>query len=121
MNLRNLRKKIPVSISELNYKDHDLFIAFMTFTVTYTAVKEYYASAAAFTLVYVFRYFHRKNQTPWHYAFAIAGFTAMAIQSWIFWPIILGSAVFILNKVLHTKREVFWFEMFAGIPYLLLI
>ena len=113
--------RIPVSISELNYRDHDLFIALMVFVITFTLAKGYYWSSLCFAGVYVFRFFHMTKQRYFHYGFAALAFATIAFQSWIWWPRVVGSAAFMLNKVLHTKKEVFWFEMFAGIPYLFLI
>ena len=113
--------KIPVSISELNYRDHDLFIALMVFVITFTLAKGYYVSSLFFAGVYVFRFFHMTRQRYFHYAFAMLAFGAVAYQAWIFWPIVLGSLLFLINKVKKTTKEVFWFEMGAGIPYLLLI
>ena len=93
----------------------------MGFTVGYLLFQWYFLAAVMFAGVYVFRYFHQTRQKYFHYAFAIAGFIAIAWISEIYWPIILGSAAFMLNKVLNTNKEVFWFEMAAGIPYIFLI
>ena len=83
--------------------------------------KEFYVSALCLMGVYAFRFFHIKGQRIFHYGFALTAFLALGYFSGIWWPLVLGSAAFMLNKVLHTNKEVFWFEMFAGIPYLFLI
>ena len=116
-----MRLNLPVSISELNYKKHNLFKFVMFFVVTFLIGKTYYISAALFAGVYVFRYFHMARQKYFHYGFAILGFASLAYLSGIYWPLVLGSASFMLNKVLHTEKEVFWFEMTGGLPYLFLI
>ena len=112
-------EKLPVSVSELNYQNHNLFKYIMAFTVGYLLFQWYFLAAACFAGVYVFRYFHMTRQKYFHYAFAIAGFAAIAWISGIYWPMGLGAAGFVLG--LQSKRQVFLFEMGAGIPYLFLI
>ena len=93
----------------------------MGITILYLLLKFYFLAALLFFGVYVFRYFHRPGQKYFHYAFAAAGFAAIAWISEVYWPIGLGSLLFALNKVKKTNKEVFWIEMGAGIPYLLII
>lgn len=89
--------------------------------IIYLILNFYFLAALLFFGVYVFRFFHQTRQKYFHYAFAIAGFVAVAWISEVYWPIGLGSLLFVLNKVKKTNKEVFWFEMGAGIPYLLII
>ena len=119
--IEHLKDKIPVSVSELNYRDHKLFIGVMFGIIGFLLGKEFYISALALGGVYAFRWFHFKNQRIFHYSFAIIAFAALGWTSGIYWPLILGSGLFLLNKVKKTNKHVFWFEMGAGIPYLFLI
>ena len=93
----------------------------MGFTIGYLLFQWYFISALLFFGVYVFRYFHRDGQKVFHYGFAGAGFSSIAFISGIYWPILLGLVVYIINKRKKTNKEVFWFEMAAGIPYLFII
>ena len=119
--LKKIWDKIPVSISELNYRDHSLFVAIMTGVIVFLGLQEYYVSAGCLSLVYVFRYFHRKKERTYHYIAASLGFAGLAFQSGIFFPIVLGICAYLINEIFKTKKQVFWFEMAAGIPYLFLI
>ena len=119
--MKKFKDRIPVSISELNYKSHNLFKYIMGGLVLYLLLQFYFLAAAMFAGVYVFRYFHMTRQKYFHYAFAIAGFAAVAWISEVYWPLLLGSGLYILHKVKKTNKEVFWFEMGAGIPYLFII
>ena len=114
-----LWNKIPVSISQLNYRDHDLFIGIMAFLIGFLTGHHYYYSAFFFAMVYVFRFFHMKNQRIWHYGFASLAFASVAWFSGVYWPIVLGAFGYGLFK--RTGKHVFFFEMAAGIPYLFLI
>ena len=120
-NLSKINKKIPVSISELNYQEHELFKYIIGGVVLFLLLKGYYVSAGSFALVYVFRFFHTKGQKTWHYLFAVIGFIAIAYQAHTWWPMGLGAILFVHNHEQKTTKEVFWFEMGAGIPYLFLI
>ena len=116
-----LKGKIPVSVSDLNYKDHKLFIGIMFGVIGFLIGKEYYISALAIQGVYAFRWFHLGNQKYFHYTFALLAFLALGWQSGIYYPLLIGSVLFLLNKLKKTGKHVFWFEMGAGIPYLFLI
>ena len=116
-----LKAKIPVSVSELNYRDHKTFIGIMFGIIGFLLGKTFYISALALMGVYAFRYFHRKNQRFFHYMFAIIAFAMMGVHSGVYWPLIVGSVLFLINKIKKTDKHVFWFEMGAGIPYLFLI
>ena len=119
--ITELKGKIPSSVSELNYNDHKLFIGIMFGVIGYLLGSGFYISALAIGGVYAFRWFHIKNQLYYHYAFAGAAFGTIAWQSGIYWPLILGAVLFLWNKYKKTGKHVFWFEMGAGIPYLILI
>ena len=119
--MKKFKDRIPVSISELNYKSHNLFKYIMGGLVLYLLLQFFFLAAAMFAGVYVFRYFHMTRQKYFHYAFAIAGFLAVAWISEVYYPLAIGAGLYLLNKYKKTNKEVFWFEMGAGIPYLFLI
>ena len=119
--IRLLKDKIPVSVSELNYRDHKLFIGIMFGVIGFLLGKEFYIAALGIGGVYAFRWFHIGKQKYFHYAFAISAFAALGWTSGIYWPLVLGAVLFLLNKFKKTNKHVFWFEMGAGIPYLFLI
>ena len=119
--IKDLKDRIPVSISDLNYRDHKLFIGIMFGVIGFLLGKEFYIAALALCGVYAFRWFHLGSQRYFHYTFAATAFAAMGWHSGIYWPLILGAALFILNKIKKTDNHIFWFEMGAGIPYLFLI
>ena len=119
--IEDIKDRIPVSVSELNYRDHKLFIGIMFGVIGFLLGKDFYISAAAIGGVYAFRWFHIKNQIYFHYAFAVTAFASIGWQSGIYWPLILGALLFLLNKIKKTGKQVFWFEMGAGIPYLFMI
>ena len=119
--VRMIKMKIPPSVSELNYRDHKTFIGIMFGVIGFLLGKEFYLSALALVGVYAFRWFHIKNQLYYHYSFAVAAFAGLAWTSGVYYPLIIGAALFILNKIKKTGKHVFWFEMGAGIPYLFII
>ena len=119
--IKELKSKIPHSISQLNYDDHKLFIGIMFGVIGFLIGNGYYISAAGLGGVYAFRWFHIRNQIIFHYAFAGLAFAGLGWQSGIYWPLILGASLFLLNKIKKTGKHVFWFEMGAGIPYLFII
>ena len=119
--IKELKDKIPVSVSELNYRDHKLFIGVMFGVIGYLLGNGFYVSALALGGVYAFRWFHIGRQKYFHYAFAITAFASIGWQSGVYWPLVLGTLLFLWNKYRKTTKHVFWFEMGAGIPYLFLI
>ena len=114
--------KIPPSISELEYRNHNLLALIIGFVVAFTAYHGYYASAVSFALVYVFRRFHNTKQKALHYVAAFAGFGMLALHSGHWLPIGLGALVYVTERlVVKSGKEVFWTELAIGIPYLYLL
>ena len=113
---------IPPSISELEYRNHNLLALIIGFVVAFTAYHGFYASAISFSLVYVFRRFHNAKQKSLHYVAAFLGFGMLALHSGHWLPIILGAIAYGTERFLvKDGKEVFWTELAIGIPYLYLL
>ena len=111
---------VPQSISFLHYKDNSLFKIIMATVVAYTVLKGLYISGIFFSLVYVFRNYMRNVEAPVHYLAATVGFLFLAIGTGTWYPLALGFLAWGINKIFKTGKEIFWAEMFAGIPYLII-
>ena len=117
-----MRINIPVSVSELEYRNHNLLAIIIAFVVGFTAYHGFYASAVSFALVYVFRRFHNAKQKSLHYVAAFLGFGMLALHSGHWLPIGIGALVYITERLLiKSGKEVFWTELAIGIPYLYLL
>ena len=111
---------IPTSISALQYRDYILFKVIMAAAIGLTAWGGHYAASVAFAGVYVFRYFRKPREMKFHYLFAIVGFIVLAFRLG-FEPFVLGSVVAITLKLLKSYKYIFWFEIIAGLGYVIKI